>query len=46
MSTQTYPRAKPKPLAFIPATRLQQSFVATAEKKTLLMAGAPHTSLD
>jgi archaetidylinositol phosphate synthase len=36
VSTQTYLREKPKPLAFIPATRLQQSFVAAAEKKTLL----------
>jgi archaetidylinositol phosphate synthase len=31
MSTQTYPQAR-----FTPATRLQQSFVAAAEKKTLL----------
>ena len=36
MSTQTYFREKPKPLAFIPATRLQQSFVAAAEKRTLV----------
>ncbi len=36
MSTQTYPQVRPKPLSFIPAPRLQQSFVATAEKRTLL----------
>jgi len=35
MSTQTYPQIRPKQL-FIPATRLQQSFVAAAEKRTLL----------
>lgn len=33
MSTQTYPQARPP---FIPATRLQQSFVAAAEKKSLI----------
>jgi phosphatidylglycerophosphate synthase len=36
MSTQTYSLAKPKELHFVPAVRLQQSFVAAAEKKTLL----------
>src|SRR5579864_518862 len=36
MSTQTCPQVKQKHLAFIPATRLQQSFVAAAEKSTLL----------
>src|SRR5580700_7740784 len=36
MSTQTHPQAEPKQLAFIPATRLQQSFVAAAEKKTVV----------
>jgi archaetidylinositol phosphate synthase len=36
MSTQPYPQVRTKPLTFIPATRLQQSFVAAAEKKTLL----------
>jgi phosphatidylglycerophosphate synthase len=36
MSTQTYPRLGPKQPSFIPATRLQQSFVAAAEKKTLV----------
>src|SRR5580692_1826087 len=36
MSTQTYSLAKPKELAFVPAVRLQHSFVAAAEKKTLL----------
>jgi archaetidylinositol phosphate synthase len=35
MSTQAYPRVKPKELPFIPATRLQQSFVAEAEKRVL-----------
>ena len=36
MSTQAYSQVAPKPLSFAPATRLQQSFVAAAEKKTLL----------
>jgi phosphatidylglycerophosphate synthase len=36
MSTQTYPQVTPKQLTFVPATRLQQSFVAAAEKRTLL----------
>ena len=36
MSTQPYPEVRRKPLTFIPATRLQQSFVAAAEKRTLL----------
>jgi archaetidylinositol phosphate synthase len=36
MSTQTYPRVRPEQSAFISATRLQQSFVAAAEKKTLV----------
>lgn len=36
MSTQTYPQARPKQLTFVPATRLQQSFVAAAEKRTLV----------
>jgi archaetidylinositol phosphate synthase len=36
MSTQTYSQVGPKQRTFIPATRLQQSFVAAAEKKTLL----------
>ncbi|HWY53069.1 MAG TPA: CDP-alcohol phosphatidyltransferase family protein [Terriglobales bacterium] len=36
MFTQTCPQVKQKHLAFIPATRLQQSFVAAAEKSTLL----------
>ena len=36
MSTQTYSLAKSKEFAFTPAVRLQQSFVAAAEKKTLL----------
>ena len=36
MSTQTYPQVRPKQLTFIPATRLQQSFVAAAEKRTLV----------
>jgi archaetidylinositol phosphate synthase len=36
MSTQTYLQVGPKQPTFIPATRLQQSFVAAAEKKTLL----------
>ena len=36
MSTQTCTLAKPKEFAFTPAVRLQQSFVAAAEKKTLL----------
>jgi phosphatidylglycerophosphate synthase len=36
MSTQTYPQVGPKQLTFIPATRLQQSFVAVAEKRALV----------
>ena len=36
MSTQPYLQVGTKPLNFIPATRLQQSFVAAAEKRTLL----------
>jgi len=36
MFTQTCPQVKQKHLAFIPATRLQQSFVAAAERKTLV----------
>jgi len=36
MSTQTYPQVRPKQPTFVPAIRLQQSFVATAEKRTLL----------
>ena len=35
MSTQTYPQARPKQF-FVPATRLQQSFVAAAERRTLV----------
>jgi phosphatidylglycerophosphate synthase len=35
MSTQAYPRVKPKELPFTPATRLQQSFVAETEKRVL-----------
>jgi phosphatidylglycerophosphate synthase len=35
MSTQTYPQITQKQL-FVPATRLQQSFVAAAEKRTLV----------
>src|ERR1700733_10643045 len=35
MSTQTYPQGKPKQLSFLTATRVQQSFVAAAEKRTL-----------
>jgi len=35
MSTQTYPQVGPKQ-PFIPATRLQQSFAAPAEKRTLV----------
>jgi archaetidylinositol phosphate synthase len=44
MSTQTYPQAGPERRVFIPATRLQQSFVANAEKKTLvwLAERTPH----
>jgi archaetidylinositol phosphate synthase len=34
MSTQLYPQLRPK-LTFIPAARLQHSFVAAAEKRTL-----------
>jgi archaetidylinositol phosphate synthase len=36
MSTQTYPQARSNSPTFTPATRLQQSFVAGAEKKTLI----------
>jgi archaetidylinositol phosphate synthase len=36
MSTQTYPQIRPKQLSFTPATRLQQSFTAAAEKRTLV----------
>jgi phosphatidylglycerophosphate synthase len=36
MFIQTYAQVRPKQLTFIPATRLQQSFVAAAEKKTLI----------
>jgi archaetidylinositol phosphate synthase len=36
MFTQTYPQVRSKQMNFIPATRLQQSFVAAAEKRTLL----------
>jgi archaetidylinositol phosphate synthase len=36
MAPQTHPQVRPKYLAFVPATRLQQSFVAAAEKSTLL----------
>jgi archaetidylinositol phosphate synthase len=36
MSTQPYPQVRRKPVTFIPATRVQQSFVAAAEKRTLL----------
>ena len=36
MSTQTYLQVRPKQQTFIPATRLQQSFVAAAEKRTLI----------
>jgi archaetidylinositol phosphate synthase len=35
ISTQTHPQAKQKQPVFIPAIRLQQSFVAAAEKKAL-----------
>jgi archaetidylinositol phosphate synthase len=44
MSTQTYPQVSPRNLTFVPATRLQQSFVAAAEKKTLvwLAERTPH----
>lgn len=35
MCTHTYAQARPKQLSFIPATRLQRSFVAAPEKKTL-----------
>ena len=43
MSTRPYPAVKPKQLSFIPATRLQQSLVAAAEKRTLvwLAEGTP-----
>jgi phosphatidylglycerophosphate synthase len=40
MSTQAYSRVSPKELSFIPATRLQQSFVAAAEKRTLVWLAA------
>jgi archaetidylinositol phosphate synthase len=36
MSTPSYRQVGTKPLNFIPAVRLQQSFVAAAEKRTLL----------
>lgn len=36
MSAQTYAQVRPKQLWFTPATRLQQSFVAAAEKRTLV----------
>ena len=36
MSTQTSSHSQRRPLPFVPATRLQQSFVAAAEKRTLL----------
>lgn len=36
MSTETYAPVKEKKLAFVPATRKQQSFVAAAEKSILL----------
>jgi archaetidylinositol phosphate synthase len=36
MSTQTYPQVRPKQPTFVPAIRLQQSFVAAAEKRTLI----------
>ena len=36
MSTQIYPQASHQQLGFTPATRLQQSFVAAAEKRALL----------
>jgi phosphatidylglycerophosphate synthase len=36
MSTLTHPQLRPKQLTFIPAARLQQSFVAAAEKRTLV----------
>jgi len=36
MSTQTYTQIKPATLTFSPANRLQQSFAAVAEKKTLI----------
>lgn len=36
MSTRTYLQERPEPLAFAPATRLQQSFAAAAEKRTLV----------
>src|SRR5579864_3290028 len=36
MSTQILPQIKSTPLTFTPATRLQQSFVAAAEKRTLI----------
>jgi archaetidylinositol phosphate synthase len=36
MSTQILPQVRSTPLTFTPATRLQQSFVAGAEKRTLI----------
>jgi archaetidylinositol phosphate synthase len=36
MSTQILPQVRSNPLTFTPATRLQQSFVAAAEKRTLI----------
>ena len=36
MSTQILPQVRSNPLTFTPATRLQQSFVAGAEKRTLI----------
>lgn len=36
MSTQTYDARGPKELTFAPATRIQESFVAATEKRTLL----------
>jgi archaetidylinositol phosphate synthase len=45
MSTQTYPQVRPKELTFTAATRLQQSFVAATEKRTLvwLAKRTPHS---
>jgi len=39
MSTQTYPQVGAKQPKFIPAIRLQHSFVAAAEKRTLVWLG-------
>src|SRR5215467_8701086 len=36
MSTQTSSHSQTRPLPFVSATRLQQSFVATAEKRALI----------